>query len=99
MVAALRISSYGVTTPIRHQNEKLPEYHCSSCGRCEDSHCDFFNRHVDTGYNRCWNHTNYKPQPDLHYVSPPASYFKEIQKEEARKLREMQKQGKNIGFI
>ena len=89
MVAAVNVS-YGVSIPLRPVvQEKLPEHHCSSCERNIDKHCDFFNRYVEENYNRCWNHTEYRPQPDLHYVSPPESFFRQKQAEETRKIKEL----------
>lgn len=90
---ALAISSIHTSQqnvlPIQPKKEKLPEYHCASCNRClSGNHCEFFNRYVEPSYNRCWSHTQYIKEPDIHYVSPPNSFFKEIQKVEARKFKE-----------
>lgn len=37
-----------------------PKYTCGTCTRCSaESRCEFFGRHVEKDYNRCFNHSTY----------------------------------------
>ena len=39
-----------------------PKYFCATCLKLKDgNYCDCFQRPVDADYNRCYNHSNYKP--------------------------------------
>ncbi len=76
---------------IVQKEEKIPTFHCISCMRCKDKRCDFFNRYVETDYNKCFNHSNYIDTPNIHYIPPSATFFKEIQNMEAQRIRELQK--------
>lgn len=45
------------------QQQKLPEYGCTTCKQCQNSYCMIYKRRVED-YNRCFNHTNY------HHTNP-----------------------------
>lgn len=40
---------------------KTPKYLCQNCTKCVDNRCTFYNRPIITDYNRCFNHSHYKP--------------------------------------
>lgn len=40
---------------------KAPQFFCRSCHSCNNNWCNFYNRHVVPRYNRCFNHTAYRP--------------------------------------
>lgn len=47
----------------------IPKYYCRSCNRCINKRCSFFDRYVEPDYNKCFNHSDYKPTVTK-YVSP-----------------------------
>lgn len=39
-----------------------PKYYCATCAKLKNGNfCDCFQRPVEADYNRCYNHSNYKP--------------------------------------
>lgn len=47
---------------LKKTGQPQPKYFCSSCSNLKNgNYCECFHRPVDAGYNRCFNHTNYKP--------------------------------------
>lgn len=43
------------------QKRKLPTpvFYCESCEKCISGYCSFYERRVNTNFNRCFNHSNY----------------------------------------
>lgn len=65
---------------------EVPKETCSTCTTCIDSTCSFFGRRVEPDYNRCFNHSKYKPVKNSKYVSPPQEQFDKWEREEQEKL-------------
>lgn len=60
--------------------EPTAEHLCGTCERCTaDSRCGYFNRYVERGYNRCFNHSKY-------VSSSIKAEFKPIPREEMDKI-------------
>lgn len=67
------------------KEQPIPKYHCRTCQRFTNMRCDCFQRRVEPEYNRCFNHSWYKPAIINFKV---VSNLEEImEKEEQEKLR------------
>lgn len=46
----------------QRKEQPQPKYYCATCLKLKnDNLCDCFQRRVEPDYNRCFNHSNYKP--------------------------------------
>lgn len=68
------------------KEQPIPKYHCRTCQKFSNMRCDCFQRRVEPDYNRCFNHSWYRPAIINFKV---ASNLEEIMKreEEQEKLR------------
>lgn len=47
---------------LRKTGTPQPKYYCATCLKLKNNnYCDCFQRPVEAEYNRCYNHSNYKP--------------------------------------
>ena len=82
------------TCVLRAKKEKLPEFNCATCTRCEGKYCSFYDRYVDVKYNRCFNHSKYVKTPNIKYVTPPLTILNEYlyKQQQFEKIVSRQKQ-------
>ena len=64
-------------------DKDIPKYACSSCTKCSNKWCSFFNRRVEPKFNKCFNHTFYHTVATKYQA--PANLAERVNEEELKR--------------
>lgn len=65
------IVEYAQRRYAKEKDQPIPKYYCDTCAKnLGHTHCDCFQRPINETYNKCFNHSHYRPANAV-FKAPP----------------------------